>query len=268
MWMALESGGYRNRRRKGIRLLSWKSGAFLGARSVPWLSAHTSDACAARSLLLCSILQSLHRQPVNVVAMRWHSCWSDSRIYQMKEESMRTLMSAQTNSGVFLWAPSDKLCPLLSLHSWRPLSHWSYNSYHQCSLHDGLPSSVPTCFSVDWGEEKKQMAFTSTSSAVVFLFLFNTLLQTFPYADASWCIEKKMHLIYLISVIKYYWGVISKSVLARSLTTLSQLKSNQNKLHRILNIKIFKSKNNLIRQKTKKNIIQIETWSWQTGSTK
>lgn len=168
MRMALESGGYRNRRRKGIRLLSWKSGAFLGARSVPWLSAHTSDACAARSLLLCSILQSLRRQPVSVVAMRWHSCWSDSRIYQMKEESMRTLMSAQTNSGAFLWATSDKLCPLLSLHSWRPLSHWSYNSYHQCSLHDGLPSSVPTCFSVDWGEEKKQMAFTSTSSAVVF----------------------------------------------------------------------------------------------------
>lgn len=44
-----ECGGYWNRRRKGIGFLSWKSGAFLGARSVPWLSAHTSDACAARS---------------------------------------------------------------------------------------------------------------------------------------------------------------------------------------------------------------------------
>lgn len=48
-WSSGESGGYRNRRRKGITFLSWKSAALLGGGSVPWLSAHTSDACAARS---------------------------------------------------------------------------------------------------------------------------------------------------------------------------------------------------------------------------
>lgn len=54
------------------------------------------------------------------------------------------------------------------------------------------------------GRKKTNGIYFDILSCSFFLFLFNTLLQTFPYADASWCIEKKMHLIYLISVIKYH----------------------------------------------------------------
>lgn len=99
-WSLAESCGYRNRRRKGIKFLSWKSGAFLGARSAPWLSAHTSDASAALSLL--HFAQGLRRQHVSIVAVRWHSSWSDSHIYQLKEEWSRILMSTQTNSDASL----------------------------------------------------------------------------------------------------------------------------------------------------------------------
>lgn len=98
-WSLAESCGYRNRRRKGIKFLSWKSGAFLGARSAPWLSAHTSNASAASlSLSLLHFAQGLRRQHVSTVAVRWHSCRSDSHIYQLKEGWSRILMSTQTNS--------------------------------------------------------------------------------------------------------------------------------------------------------------------------
>lgn len=67
---------------KGLKFQSWESGAFLGAHSERWLSAHISAVSTQHELLARALLhfvQSLGSVPV-LVPKRWHSCRSDSFI--------------------------------------------------------------------------------------------------------------------------------------------------------------------------------------------
>lgn len=81
-WGLSKSCGYRDGRRKGLKLQSWQSGAFLKAPLAPWLSAHTSDVSTRHELLARTahhFVQCSGSVP-ELVPKWWLLCRSDSFI--------------------------------------------------------------------------------------------------------------------------------------------------------------------------------------------